>query len=204
MRYALYPILDGAVCDGGLPLHAALVERERVGVLIVAASGVGKSTCCLRLPRPWNVLSDDMALVVPAADGGWHAHPLPTWSAIRVGEVVWPCRINTGIPVAAIFFLIRSETDGVERLGRGVSAIGIKDSASVCFYYFDRYFHEEHQLPLRKKIFDNAAHLTERLPVYALRASLQGRFWEKIEEVLGQEASLQGGIYSEAGGRTCV
>jgi len=52
MRYALYPILDGAVCDGGLPLHAALVEREGVGILIAAASGVGKSTCCKRLPAP--------------------------------------------------------------------------------------------------------------------------------------------------------
>jgi|MudIll2142460700_1097286.scaffolds.fasta_scaffold110867_2 SynChlorMet cassette protein ScmC len=202
MRYALYPILDGAVCDGGLPLHAALVEREGVGILIAAASGVGKSTCCKRLPAPWNVLSDDMSLVVPAADGIWQAHPLPTWSAIKAREATWPCRLNESVPVAALFFLIRSETDGVERLGRGVSAIGIKDNASICFHYLDRYFHEAHHRPLRKKIFDNAVLLTERLPVYALRASLQGRFWEKIEEVLGQEAPLQGGIYPETGGRT--
>jgi SynChlorMet cassette protein ScmC len=142
-----------------------------------------------------------MSLVVPAADGIWQAHPLPTWSAIKAGEATWPCRINIGIPVAAIFFLIRSETDGVERLGRGVSAIGIKDNASICFRYLDRYFHEAHHRPLRRKIFENAALLTKHLPVYALRASLQGRFWEKIEEVLGQEATLQGGIYPETGGR---
>jgi SynChlorMet cassette protein ScmC len=131
-----------------------------------------------------------MSLVVPAADGIWQAHPLPTWSAIKAGEATWPCRINIGIPVAAIFFLIRSETDGVERLGRGVSAIGIKDNASICFHYLDRYFHEAHHRPLRRKIFENAALLTAHLPVYALRASLQGRFWEKIEEVLGQVRQL--------------
>jgi SynChlorMet cassette protein ScmC len=204
MRYALYPILDGAVCDGGLPLHAALVEREGVGILIAAASGVGKSTCCRRLPAPWNVLSDDMSLVVPAADGIWQAHPLPTWSAIKAGEVTWPCRINTGIPVEAIFFLIRSETDGVDKLGRGVSAIGIKDNSSICFHYLDRYFHEAHHRPLRKKIFDNAVLLTARLLVYALRASLHGRFWEKIEEVLGQVKLPVGGFCGETACRKKV
>jgi SynChlorMet cassette protein ScmC len=187
MRYALYPILDGAVRDGGLPLHGALIECDGRGVLIAAASGVGKSTCCRRLPFPWRVLADDMCLVVRAAGGGWRAHPLPTWSAIKAGVASWPCRINESVPVAALLFLLRSETDGAELLGRGVSALGIADGAAVCFSYLDRHFRSEAHRPLRTTIFENAAALAGTLPAFTLHASLTGRFWEKIEDVLSRE-----------------
>ncbi len=33
-------------------------------------------------------------------------------------------------------------------------------------------------------IFDNAVSIARDIPAYILRVSLQGRFWEKIEEVL--------------------
>jgi SynChlorMet cassette protein ScmC len=187
MRYVLYPFLSGAVNDGGLPLHAALVERDGVGFLISAASGVGKSTNCRRLPPPWRTLSDDMSLVVPAAKGGWRAHSLPTWSAIKSGTPQWPCLINASIPVKALFFLIRSEMDGVEPLGQGTATLGITDGAGVCFHYLDPYFHEANQRPLRRRIFENGASLAATLPSYALRASLNGRFWEYIEEVLNAQ-----------------
>lgn len=192
MRYALYPILDGAVRDGGLPLHAALIERDGRGVLIAAASGTGKSTCCRRLPHPWTVLADDMCLVVPAAGGGWRAHPLPTWSAIKAGGASWPCRINESVPVEALCFLVRSETDGAAPLGRGASALGISDGAAVCFSYLDRYFRSEAQRPLRKRIFENAAALAGTLPAFTLRASLTGRFWEEIETIPGSEVAGTG------------
>ena len=187
MRYALYPILEGAVRDGGLPLHAALIERDGAGILIAAASGVGKSTCCHRLPPPWTVLAEDMTLVVPTADGGWRAHPLPTWSAVKSGTAQWPCRINESVPVKALFFLIRSETDGVEPVEKGAAALGITDCARICFHYLDRHFRQARQRPMRNRIFENAAALAKALPAFSLHASLTGRFWEKIESIPDRE-----------------
>jgi SynChlorMet cassette protein ScmC len=187
MRYALYPVFEGAVRDGGLPLHAALIECDGAGVLIAAASGVGKSTCCHRLPPHWTVLAEDMTLVVPTADGGWRAHPLPTWSAVKSGVSTWPCRINESVPLAALFFLVRSATDAVESIGKGAAALGITDGAMICFHYLDRYFREAHQRPMRKRIFENAAALAQALPAYTLHASLTGRFWEEIETIPNSE-----------------
>jgi SynChlorMet cassette protein ScmC len=192
MRYALYPILEGAVRDGGLPLHAALIERDGRGILIAAASGVGKSTCCRRFPFSWRVLADDMCLVVPAADGDWRAHPLPTWSAIKAGATTWSCRINESVPVSALFFLVRSEADGVKPLGQGSSALGIADGAAVCFSYLDRYFGAKADRLLRKRIFENAAALAGTLPAYTLRASLTGLFWEEIEKIPASDRTWAG------------
>lgn len=48
-----------------------------------------------------------------------------------------------------------------------------------------RYNHPE-GLPNRKQVFANAASLAAAVPAYRLNVSLTGRFWEKIEDVLGK------------------
>jgi hypothetical protein len=37
---------------------------------------------------------------------------------------------------------------------------------------------------LRKNLFENSCRLAKAVPAFRLKASLKGRFWEKIEEVL--------------------
>lgn len=37
---------------------------------------------------------------------------------------------------------------------------------------------------IRKKLFDNACQLAKAVPVFSLRVSLNGRFWENMEKVL--------------------
>ncbi|MBL8786628.1 MAG: hypothetical protein JNJ59_17115 [Deltaproteobacteria bacterium] len=62
---------------GGLLLHAsAMVDPEGRGVVFLGPSGEGKTTLTRRLP--WQVLSDDAALVWRDATGsGWHVAGTP-------------------------------------------------------------------------------------------------------------------------------
>jgi len=64
MRLSLYAIYQTAQDSGGLPLHGALVERDGKGVLLAGPREAGKSTCCRRLPTPWNPLCDEEILVI--------------------------------------------------------------------------------------------------------------------------------------------
>jgi HprK-related kinase A len=60
-----------------LMLHAAVLERDGLAVLLPAKPGTGKSTLCAALAhRGWRLLSDEMALVRPA-DGLLDPLPRP-------------------------------------------------------------------------------------------------------------------------------
>jgi SynChlorMet cassette protein ScmC len=80
MLQILNPIFQKAKRAGGLPLHAALAERNGMGFLLAGPGDTGKSTCCHRLPGPWKALCDDESLVVRDHQKGYLAHPFPTWS----------------------------------------------------------------------------------------------------------------------------
>jgi len=144
------------------------------------------------------VLADDMVLVVPAAGEEFWAHPLPTWSAIRAGTVRWSCRINEGVPVRALTLLAQSESDGLEPLGSGAATIAISNAAAICFHYLDGGLETDRSRLLRKKIFENASALVKNLPVYVLRVSLAGKFWEKIEAIPDNERTGAGRLQSIA------
>ena len=51
---SFYPFYERLIRLGGFPLHAALVEHNGRRVLISAAAGTGKSTCCSRFPAGWD------------------------------------------------------------------------------------------------------------------------------------------------------
>lgn len=60
-----------------LLVHAAVVERDGVAVLMPGVSGAGKSTLCSALiARGWRLLSDEFAMVRPR-DGLVQPHPRP-------------------------------------------------------------------------------------------------------------------------------
>jgi len=55
-----------ALCDQYLTIHAAVLERDGLAVLLPAPSGSGKSTLCAALAfRGWRLLSDELALLQP-------------------------------------------------------------------------------------------------------------------------------------------
>ncbi len=70
-------------------------------------------------------------------------------------------------------------------VGEGQTAIFVNQCATdICgpgWAYLDR----EEVRALRKNLFDNACQLAKAIPVFILRFSPDGRFWEEMEKVLG-------------------
>lgn len=181
---SVYPIYQRVLDSGGLPFHAALLERDGKGIVLAGSGGVGKSTCCRRTRHPWYALCDDETLIVRDDKMRYFAHPFPTWSEYiqRRSERTW--NVQREVPLSSIFFLGRAEKTEVIPIGQGKAAILINQSATeVCkrnWIHLDR----GEERGLRKKLFDNACEIAKTVPSYILRVSLTGRFWEKIEEAL--------------------
>lgn len=184
MWQSLSPVYKRALESGGLPLHAGLVERNGTGVLLVAAGGTGKSTCCRRIPSPWKVLCDDVALIVQEPHKQYEAHPLPTWSnhLWKGQETTW--NVQHHLPLAALFFLEQGEIDEVIPVKRGQASVLITDSAGQVYQSILRYLTREEERTIKEKIFDNACQLATMIPAFKLRVSLHGRFWEEMERTL--------------------
>jgi SynChlorMet cassette protein ScmC len=165
MRHSLYPIYQGVLDSGGLPFHSGLIELEGRGVLLAAPRNTGKSTCCLRVPRPWHALCDEETLIVRNSQKEYLAHPFPTWSNkfMKHSEQTW--NVEEHVSLAAVFFLEQSTVDTAIPLGQGEAAVSIYQSAmQVCY----RYWHDLDPSELRvrnKNIFANSCKLAKTVPI---------------------------------------
>lgn len=196
MRHALVPVFDKVIASGGVPIHGALVEWRGAGALLLGKSGAGKSTSCRRLPSGWQVHGDDLSLVVRNAGGGFRAHPMPTWSAVEAGEVRWPCFANRSVELQALFLLQKSVQDRYEPISPAKATVALTDACAQALKPLYM-LNPRNSAALRSRIFDNAAALARTVPAFRLQVSLKGRFWEKIEEVLGKgDSSLLRGLKS--------
>jgi SynChlorMet cassette protein ScmC len=184
MWLALAPIYDRTLEAGGLPLHAALMERNGTGVLVLAPGGTGKSTCCRRIPSPWKALGDDLALMVKDKHKGYRVHPFPTWSNYlwKFSAATWD--VQQHLPLTALFFLEQNSTDEAIPIGQGQASILITESAEQVCQAAWRNLLPEEERKRKEKLFQNACALAQRTPAFRLRASLEGRFWEEMEKVL--------------------
>jgi SynChlorMet cassette protein ScmC len=184
MWLSLHPIYQRVQGRGGLPIHAALIEYNGIGVLIAASGNTGKSTCCHRLPFSWHALCDDETLIVRDDNRKYFVHPFPTWSDYLYQRSKRTWNVQQHFPLSAIFFLEQSEIDEAVSIGQGEAATLINKSAvEVCrrsWWNLDR----SQEMSFRKELFDNACELAKEIRTYRLRVSINGRFWEKIEEVL--------------------
>ena len=185
MWNALFPIYRQSIRRGGLPFHAALVEKKGAGVLLAAPGDTGKSTCCRRLPDDWKPLCDDETLVVLDNEKRFRGHPFPTWSDYLARDSAKTWDIQHSVPLCGIFFFEQSDTDEATALGQGEAAAFVNRSAAQVCEKYSRRGNREFQRNFRKQIFNNAYALPKDVPAFKLRISLNGRFWEKIEQVLG-------------------
>jgi len=183
MWHSLYPTYRKAVEEGGAPMHAALVELDGRGVLLCGSSGTGKTTACRRLPKRWNVLSDDEALILKDRGDGYRAYPLPTWSDHVMGRSGHTLYVPRAVPISAICFLQQAVEDEIVPMGRGAAAARIADSArQACFRRWanlDRTL----QRQWRSKLFDNACTIAHAVPAFFLKVSMTGELWKLLEEV---------------------
>ena len=186
MSNLLRPVCHRIVDHGGLPLHTALVERDGKGFLLAGSGNTGKSTCCSRIPAPWNPLCDDETLVLLDKETIYRAHPFPTWSeyTTKRSEKTWD--VQYSVPLSAVFILKQSETDEVEPIGKGEAAIVINQAAAQSTGYFWKRMDRECQRNVRNRVFKNACDLVKTVPVFRLHASLHGRFWEEMEKVIDE------------------
>ncbi len=185
MSQSLFFIFNPALHNGGLPLHAALLELQGKAVAIAAPGHTGKTTCSQRVPAPWKAMADDLCLVVPDQAGAYATHPFPTWSRFFWGQSCddrWTVERN--VPLHAVFFLEQSASDEVVRVGAGEAAAGVACSADQILRIYYRHMNADNARAQRKQVFENACTLVGRVPTYRLRATLTGRFWEEIEAVL--------------------
>lgn len=185
MSQSLFPIFRYALFGGGLPLHAALLERDGNAVAIAAAGDTGKTTCAKRIPPPWNALSDDLCLILPDNSGRFAAHPFPTWSRyFQEPSCNESWKIEENKPLNAIFFLEQADIDNVSSMGKGEAAVGVTYSADQILGSFFFRLNKNDVRRYRRQVFENACGLAQKIPAYRLKATLDGRFWNHMEAVL--------------------
>ena len=181
---SLYPVYKRAQDEGGIPLHAALVEKNGNAVLLAAPGETGKSTCCRRIPDEWKALSDDETLVVRDKGGKYFAYPFPTWSDYIHHNSAKTWNVQQHVPLSAIFFLEQSPRDEAIPIGRGKATILINQSATNVLQRGWRNLDRSEETAFRMKLFENSCALAKEIPSFMLKVSMTGRFWDEMEKVL--------------------
>ena len=190
MRRSLLSVYSDAALAGGVPIHGALVESHGSGVILAGRSGEGKSTACRRLPEPWRAVSDDMCLVLKCPEGGFRAHPLPTWSVFRQDRTAGRVRAGVALPLRAVFFLRQAREDECLEMKKSAAAVSLASVALQVFRSIDCDYPRTEDSEVNKSLYVNASSLALAVPAYILRISLTGRFWETIEAVLEKSDNL--------------
>jgi len=184
MAQSLFLFYSAATEQGGIPLHSALAEKDGAGILLVGRGGIGKSTCCRRLPSYWTVMCDDETLIVRDRLNSYVAHPFPTWGDYLLKRSRGTWNVSKSVSLSAVFFLDRAGVDSVHPVGRGEAAVLLNQSATqVCARQMDR-LDDEVRREWRKALFENASDLARSVPAFRLRVSPEGDFWREIETVL--------------------
>jgi len=185
MSLSIPSIFLETIHRGGLPFHAALLERHGQGIILAGRGDIGKSTCCQRLPQPWQALCDDEVLLVLSPEGRYLAHPFPTWSDYlwKRAENTW--KVEDALPLAGIFFIKQAPEDDCLPLGVNDAALGATFSAGQTMFRILKLCDPANVREIRLKIFANGFEIVKHIPAFHLRVSLTGRFWEKIEAALG-------------------
>jgi SynChlorMet cassette protein ScmC len=179
----LFPIYIRAFAVGGLPLHAALIEYNNQGFLLVGGSGTGKTTCCRRIPAPWRPLCEEEVLIMRDRKGHYVAHPFPNlhdfaWYGLRRSY-----EVQRPVPVKGIFFLEQGKIDKTIPMGCGASAPRIYKSASEALLRYRKYIRDDMSAH-RKKQFANACDIIRKTPAFILSTTLNGQFWEQMDRVI--------------------
>lgn len=170
--------------DGGVLIHGALAEKNGKGIVLAGPSGSGKSTASTRLPAPWNSLSDDTVLIVRRTNGGYWAHPWPTWSRINAGDRSEHADTKRSVPLAGMFFLQKAREDVADTLATKNAVGMLLGCAEVATGSLLVDLAREQLIPLRQKRFLNLLEMASSIPHFNLKISRKGRFWERIELAL--------------------
>ncbi|MCB2198632.1 SynChlorMet cassette protein ScmC [bacterium] len=180
------PLYRRATLRGGGPLHAALLARHGVGVLIAAPGGTGKTTTFHRFSEPWKKVTDDELLAVNT-DSGYVIHPFPTWSRFLLDPGNHRWNVNQMLPLGACFFMQQGEDVQIDRLGQSEAAVLIHQSMRQILRRGWQAAGTAQEKRLKLAAFDSSSELAKQVPCWRLTLPLEGTFSDQIEEVLRRE-----------------
>ncbi len=173
-----------AQTHGGVLLHGALAEKDGIGVILAAPGGTGKTTASNRLPAPWRSLCDDTTLVARDPQRNYWAHPWPTWSRFLRGEPGGTWDVQNAVPLKGVFFLSQAVEDLVESVGPGHAVSLLVSCAEQTSPLMARGLSKEETRAMHLERFNNLCDLVRVVPTHILHISLNGAFWQEIEQVL--------------------
>lgn len=177
------------ISKGGMPIHSLFLEYKGNGILLVGRSGVGKTTGYRRIQSPFKALSDDHAFIVKKNDK-YRIHPFVTISECSENSLPATRDINYSVPLKMIFFLNKSDKDGISPISKSKAAYEFYNTAILLIQFYYKDFNTNSGLNnFRAAIFNNACDIIKSVPSYRLDASLHGKFWEKIREKFDSHAS---------------
>lgn len=156
-------VAHAVLLEGGVLLHSAAVVEERRARLFVGHSGAGKSTVAgLALASGRKVVSDDLNVVLPSADGF-----ALTGSPFHgdVGD-----RHEGFYPLRGIFRLEKGGIDEVRPMGEAEAVASLV--ASSPFVNHSPYLHDA--------LWSNVTRLARTVPTEVLTFRREGTFWELL------------------------
>jgi SynChlorMet cassette protein ScmC len=112
----------------------------------------------------------------------------PTWSWFfgdvdrRPGGGVWD--VQQAVPLRAIFVLEQGDEDRAEPMGPGQTVALLAELARQTSLHLPRHIPLDEIAAFNRQRFNNLCSLVRAVPAYLLYVSLDGAFWEKIEQTL--------------------
>jgi len=168
----------------GCSLHAATAALNGSGIIITASGQTGKSTCFNRFPPPWKPLADDIALAIRDSSGKFFIHPMPTWSDYLRAKKNSTFDTSAAYPLKGLFFLEQAKTDEVRPVTPAISAGILHRVSREAWSAFLSRLRFDQKKNLDHSLFNACCAIANATPGYILRATLHGKFWREIENVL--------------------
>ncbi len=182
MWIAIMYLFRYALLSTSVPIHAACLEYKEKGIILAGSGGVGKSTCCKRLPlSEWKALSDDTTLITKATDESIRVHPMPTWSDHLWGKRFSKVKAEHSVPLHAIFFLKQGNEDKATPINTSLSLQYLFENCrEIWDIYWNSIDYSEKE-SISMNIFYICKEIAKSIPCYILTTTLTGNFWEIIE-----------------------
>ncbi len=180
-------VYAGAEEEGGLLLHGGIAARGDEGVVLLGPSGAGKSTCLGRIPPPWRALCDDEVLAVKDGSASYRLHPFPTWGELVSGKQDSSWKVQEHVSLKAVFILEQckqGERETIEPLGAGLASVYLFHNCESMWMRYPPVLEQERRRLIRRRRFENCCTLSQAVPCYRLRTTLEGQFWDEMAKVL--------------------
>jgi len=150
--------------SGGFLLHAASVTRNGSAFLFAGVSGAGKTTMCRLAPPGVTLLTDEVSYVCRMRDS------YQAWGTPFAGELA-TLGENQRAPIATLYLLEKAEENRIEAMAEAETVRALLRNT----LFFAR------EPEMVKRLFENACHFVERVPVRRLRFVPNASVWELIQ-----------------------